>query len=182
MTASDSPRVRRDGTSHVPERGAGGRRGFSGEEVQAQTTYSYRPGLRLLNALWLGVWIWLLASGVYFLTRYRLPTWGAWLAVGIVMSYLGFLGYVRGRRQVMLSQTFEVLDRGLRVTEWGKEIATVPWSEIRDVRADPRSGDLSIATGFTPRPMVVLSRLTGFDEFRAALLRRVAASSRTGGA
>ncbi len=143
-----------------------------------QTVYSYPRRMRTHNGLFLLAWLWLLASGLYFISTYRLPSWNAYAAIAIVMTYFAYLVYARGRRQMLLSQTFEILDQGLRVTRWGREVATIPWSEIRELRASDRFGDFSIVSAFVPHPVVVLSLLAGFDEFRQALRERLDAGSR----
>ncbi len=136
-----------------------------------QTVYSCPRSSRLRNAFDLIIWAWLFATGVYFVIAYRLPSWKAYLAVGVVMAYFGFLGYVRGREQLVLSRTFEILDHGLRVTQWGAELATIPWSEVRELRDVGRHGDCVIVSGFVQRPLLVHRRLTGMDEFRTEVQR-----------
>ena len=145
-----------------------------------QTVYSYPRGMRANNGFNLFFWIWMLASGVYFISTYRLGAWNAYLAIAIVMGYFAYLAYVRARRQVMLSQTFELLAQGLRVTQWGKELAIIPWPEVREIRASGRAGDFTIVSSFVSRPVPVLRWLTGFDEFRAALRERLAPESPSG--
>jgi hypothetical protein len=93
------------------------------------------------------------------------------------MAYFGFLGYIRGREQLVLSRTFEILDHGLRVTQWGKELATIPWSEVRELRDVGRHGDFAVVSSFMQRPLLVHRRLTGLDEFRAALQRHASPTS-----
>ncbi|MBZ5590031.1 MAG: hypothetical protein LAO05_15865 [Acidobacteriia bacterium] len=137
-----------------------------------QTAYSYPRASKLRNALDLVIWAWLFAAGVYFVIAYPLTSWKAYLAVGVVMAYFGFLCYMRGREQLVLSRTFEVLDHGLRVTQWGKELATIPWSEVRELRNVGRHGDCVIVSGFLQRPILVHRRLNGLDEFRTAVQRR----------
>lgn len=136
-----------------------------------QGVYSYPRTPRLRNAFDLIVWGWLVAAGVYFVLAYPLPSWRAYLAVGLAVAYFGSLCYLRGRDQVVLSRTFELLDQGLRITQWGKELVTIPWSAIDEIRDVGRQGNILIVSAFVRRPLLVHRRLSGLEEFRVALRR-----------
>jgi len=135
------------------------------------TVYSYPRAQRVRNAFGFLVWAWLFALGVYFVVAHPLASWRAYLAIVLAMAYFGFLCYLRGRDQVVLSRTFEGLDQGLRISQWGKELVTIPWSEIDELRDVGRHGDFLIVSGFVQRPLLVHRRLSRLDEFRLALQR-----------
>ncbi len=139
-----------------------------------RTQYRYSNWARLGTATYLLVTMWFLLTGVYYVYTTPPETGAAWAGLGTVLGLLAIYATFLSRMQKRLFSVISVSETGIHVHLWQKEIQTLNWLDLREIRSKGKHGAFDVRGGTPEVVVTVYSDLVGIDDLRKVVEKRLA--------